>query len=350
MTADSNLKYNYVILSTDWDVYRQLYSDVIDRDDVCYVAGPQATRYGLERMLYRAHFNKKLNRLVSLPFKKLWNRSYFTSPFKDNKPICFILFRDWVSLDAYTGYINWLKHHYPDSKFVWFLHDFLESHNDFYTGKVLDIEHYKRVFDLVFSCNPSEASEFGLIFHKVPISKLFGDSPANRCDVFFIGKDKGRLDRLVRIYDTLTQKGACCRFFVLESSHKSVDPDREGIVLLDSPMPYRTSQEWIVGSNCLLELRYDSHAGETLRASEALIYGKKLITDYAALEGNPCFDSNNIRFIVSDDDIDRVDLPFMTTPLNVSPEKKDAYRKELSPIAFLEEVDTLLSKCTSSTT
>lgn len=338
------MNYNYVILSTDWDVYRQLYADAISRDDVCYVAGPQATKHGLGKFLYRAHFNKKLNRVVKIPFKGIWNRSYFTCPFKDNKPICFVLFRDWVSLDAYTGYIDWLKHRYPGSKFVWFLHDFLENHNDFYTGEVLDIDRYKRVFDLVFSCYPSEAHEYGLIFHKVPISKLFEAGPASRCDVLFVGKDKGRLDRLITIYDVLTRKGARCRFFVLESSRKTVDPAREGIVLLDSPMPYRTCQEWIAESNCLLELRCDSRAGETLRASEALIYGKKLITDYTALKDSPDFDSDNLRLLASDDEAEGVELSFMTNTIGVNPEKTEAYRKDFSPVTFLGEIDALLSK------
>ena len=206
----SHFKYNYVILSTDWDVYRQLYDDVIGRDDVCYVAGPQATKRGLRKILYRLHFNRQLNNVVPLPFKRIWNRSYFTRPFQNKKPICFVLFRDWVSLDKYTGYISWLKRRYPGSKFVWFLHDMMVNHNDFYTGEVLDIEHYKQVFDMVFTCHPSEALQYGLYYHKVPISKLYKEKKANRCDVLFIGKDKGRLDRLVRIYDILTLNSIFC--------------------------------------------------------------------------------------------------------------------------------------------
>ena len=337
------MKYNYVILSTDWDVYRQLYDDVIGRDDVCYVAGPQAGKKGLKKLLYRAHFNKKLNRIVQIPFKGLWNRSYFTSPFKDNKPICFLMFRDWVSMDAYTGYINWLKHRYQGSRFVWFLHDLLESHNDFYTGKVLDIERYKRVFDLVFSYNPTEALKYGLIYHKVPISKLFESRTANRCDILFVGKDKSRLDRLLRIYDELTQKGARCQFFVLSPSCRTVNPSRDGFVLMDSPMTYKTNHEWIAESNCLLELRFDSRAAETLRPSEALIYGKKLITDYPALKESPDFDSDNIRILDTDESTDGIDLSFMTSILDVSPERTEACRRRLSPATFLEEIDDLLS-------
>lgn len=338
----SHLKYNYVILSTDWDVYRQLYDDVIGRNDVCYVAGPQATKRGLWKILYRLHFNRKLNNVAPLPFKGIWNRSYFICPFKNKKPICFVLFRDWVSLDKYTGYINWLKNKYPGSKFVWFLHDLIANHNDFYTGEVLDIDHYKRELDLVFTCHPSEAIERGLIYHKVPISKLYKESPKRRCDVLFIGKDKGRLNRLVSIYDVLTQKGACCRFFVSGASHQTVHPDREGIILLDSPMPYKDSQAWVVESNCLLELRCDSQAGETLRASEALIYGKKLITDLSALADSNDFNANSIRILDSDDGAEHIDLPFMKSPMDVSPDKMEAYRKRLSPLAFLEELDAML--------
>lgn len=344
MSQTSNLKYNYVILSTDWDVYRQLYNDVIGRDDVCYVAGPQASKRGLGKLLYRLHFNKKLNRILPLPFKNLWNRSYFTSSFKEKKPICFILFRDWVSLDKYTGYISWLKNRYSESKFVWFLHDFIANHNDFYTGEVLDIDYYKRKFDRVFTCHPSEAAERGLSFHKVPISKLYKNSSTTRCDVLFVGKDKGRLNRLLHIYDSLTQKGARCRFFVSESSCKAIDPAREGVILLDRPMPYIEGQAWAAASNCLLELRTDSRAGETLRASEALIYGKKLITDLSTLTDSKDFDSQNLRILDADDGTDCIDFQFLTSRLDVSPEKMEAYSAQLSPFAFLQELDTYFSK------
>ena len=336
------MKNNYVILSTDWDVYRQLYSDVIGRDNVCYVAGPQATKRGLKKILYRLHFNKQLNRLVNLPFKGIWNRSYFNCPFDNNNPICFILFRDWVSLDAYTGYINWLKRKYPGSKFVWFLHDMLAQHNDFYTGNILDINHYKQVFDLVFTCNQAEALRYGLSYHRVSISKLYKGSGNTQCDVLFFGKDKGRLERLIHIYDVLTRKGARCRFFVSESSIKSICPSRDGFVLLDNPMPYNEVQKWISGSNCLLELRSAPEAGETLRASEALMYGKKLITDLIDLADSKDFDSNSIRILASDDDIEKIDVPFMTSTLNKSEEKMEAYCTRLSPITFLEELDSML--------
>lgn len=337
------MKYNYVLLSTDWDVYRQFYSDVLHRDDVCYVAGPQASKRGLEKLLYRAHFNKKLNRLVQLPFKGLWNRSYFTNPFKNDKPLCFVLFRDWVSLDAYTGYISWLKKHYPNSRFVWFLHDLMATHVDFYTGRTLDIDRCKRDLDLVVSCNPTEAAKYQLFYHSVPLSKLCGDGNGDRCDVLFIGKDKGRMERLLRIYDALTQKGGRCRFFISEVSNPDLaGSGREGITFLDRPMSYKDCQSWISGSKCLLELRYDPVAGPTMRVSEALLFGKKLITDNPVWADGAGFDPALIRVLGPGDDTERIDLPFMTAVPDIPPHTREAVRRRLSPATFLEELDAIL--------
>ena len=339
-----DLKYNYVILSTDWDVYRQLYSDIIGREDVCYVAGPQATKRGLRKMLYRLHFNKKLNLVVPLPFKRIWNRSYFSASFKEKKPVCFVLFRDWVSMNAYTGYIDWLKREYPGAKFVWILHDTIAEHRDFYTGKILDIDRYKQELDLVVTCNREEAVQRGLYYHHIPISKLAGERPEWHCDVLFIGQDKGRMNRLLRIYDDLTQKGARCRFFITNTTCKKDDKDREGITCLEQPMSYKDCQAWVAGSNCLLELRYSSAAGETLRASEALIYGKKLITDNPALAESPDFTPQSIRILGPEDGTEHVDLSFITSSLEMPADKMESYRKRLSPVALLEEFDSLLSE------
>lgn len=338
----SDLKYNYVILSTDWEVYRQLYSDVIGRKDVIYVAGLQAAKRGLKKILYRAHFNKLLNRIIPLPFKRIWNRSYFTDTFEEKKTVCFLLFRDWVSLDGYTGYINWLKKRYPASRFVWFLHDMIAEHRDFYTDKVLEVEQYKGKFDLVVTCNPTEALKHKLFYHSVPISKLAEDNHHSRCDVLFIGQNKGRLQRLFHIYDAFTRKGAHCKFFIFDTSQPVLDSVREGVTFLNRPMPYRDCQEWVAGANCLLELRYNPNAGETLRSSEALIYGKKLITDNPSLANSTDFDSRNLRILDSIDSVEQIDLSFLRDVLDVSSNTTDAFRRRFSPVTFLEDIDAKL--------
>ena len=69
-------KYNYVILGSDWDLYKFSYSDLYQFNNVQYIPGPYPPINSLKGLLYRIHFNPTINRLVKLPFKTAWNDSY----------------------------------------------------------------------------------------------------------------------------------------------------------------------------------------------------------------------------------------------------------------------------------
>ena len=62
-------KYNYVILGSDWDLYKFSYSDLYQFNNVQYIPGPYPPINSLKGLLYRIHFNPTINRLVKLPFK-----------------------------------------------------------------------------------------------------------------------------------------------------------------------------------------------------------------------------------------------------------------------------------------
>ena len=82
-------KYNYVILGSDWDLYKFSYSDLYQFNNVQYIPGPYPPINSLKGLLYRIHFNPTINRLVKLPFKTAWNDSYFKHRFPVSKPFCF---------------------------------------------------------------------------------------------------------------------------------------------------------------------------------------------------------------------------------------------------------------------
>ena len=79
-------KYNYVILGSDWDLYKFSYSDLYQFNNVQYIPGPYPPINSLKGLLYRIHFNPTINRLVKLPFKTAWNDSYFKHRFPVSKP------------------------------------------------------------------------------------------------------------------------------------------------------------------------------------------------------------------------------------------------------------------------
>lgn len=93
-------KYNYVILGSDWDLYKFSYSDLYQFNNVQYIPGPYPPINSLKGLLYRIHFNPTINRLVKLPFKTAWNDSYFKHRFPVSKPFCFIVFMNWIKQDV----------------------------------------------------------------------------------------------------------------------------------------------------------------------------------------------------------------------------------------------------------
>lgn len=48
-------KYNYVILGSDWDLYKFSYSDLYQFNNVQYIPGPYPPINSLKGLLYRIH-------------------------------------------------------------------------------------------------------------------------------------------------------------------------------------------------------------------------------------------------------------------------------------------------------
>lgn len=54
------MEYNYVIFGSDWDLYKQSYSDIYNQDNVRYIAGHVDNKKGLEKMLCKLLFRGPL--------------------------------------------------------------------------------------------------------------------------------------------------------------------------------------------------------------------------------------------------------------------------------------------------
>ena len=95
------MEYNYVIFGSDWDLYKQSYSDIYNQDNVRYIAGPVDNKKGLEKMLCKLHFSAALYNHINVPGKSFWNSSYFKDDFQTKRPLCFIFNGGWLEFDNY---------------------------------------------------------------------------------------------------------------------------------------------------------------------------------------------------------------------------------------------------------
>lgn len=117
-------------------------------------------------------------------------------------------------------------------------------------------------------------------------------------DVFYIGKDKKRLELLKRIEEALNSHGAKTLFYITwERGWQKKD---DGI---HKPfLPYDGVLDYIGKSRAILHLIEGAQNGITLRIQESLIHRVKLITDDVNIVDYDFYNPNNI-FILGRDDL-----------------------------------------------
>ena len=324
--------YQLVILGHDWDLYKLSYSEIIN-DKVRYISGYKPHNKFVQ-VLYKAHLTPRINRFVCLPFKSLWNKLFLKDTDK-NAPIVFLVFQNWLSIDSTIRTIDYIKKNYRNGKIVLFLQDIVSSFIDIYQKTPIDIVPYKEKCDAVISFDEKEAKKYGFLYHPTVFSHIpISICENKKCDVFFIGKYKGRLDLLVDVYKKLTSNGLTCNFIVLNAPiDKRRMPDK--IKYIDKSIKYKDVLQMINGTNCILELIQPGAVGYTYRLWESISYNKYLLSNNLSLLNSEFFDSNFISTFSTCDDIDIAFIKKIDKPCCISnPQSKKIGPRNL--VHFIE--------------
>lgn len=99
-------------------------------------------------------------------------------------------------------------------------------------------------------------------------------------DVYFVGHDKGRMDTIEVFKEIFQKNNISYRFDIVKDG--------------DSNIPYKDVQNRIAKSKTILEINQSGQSGCTLRALEALFFGKKLITTNVNIKKEDFYNKNNI--------------------------------------------------------
>ena len=229
-----------------------------------------------------------------------------TSKFSDLLPkssekfICYLFFRDWYPLFS-SGYLKKMKTSFPHTKACWFFSDLVSSYPK------INIERMKNEFDLILSFDPEDAERYGFIYCPLPYSatpqgKAWQKQPVNK-DVFFIGRAKQRLDQIFAVYEKLRNAGLYCDFHIADAPS---DLQRfAGEIDYCSLLPYEDCLQMALSSRCILELLQEpDHHGYTARTAEALVYGRKLLSNNLRLKTASFYDPKQIHLFSRPEEID----------------------------------------------
>lgn len=155
----------------------------------------------------------------------------------------------------------------------------------------------------VWSFDQEDCKKYELKYNPQFYYKTFDVGNKNNLvyDVFFIGRDKGRLQQILDIENTLKEQGLRTKFCIVGYNC--------------SFMSYPEIIEHISKSKAILDIQGSWQKGITLRPLEALFYKKKLITNSREVENSDYYNVKNIKVVSNLEDLKGIkaflDLPFV---------------------------------------
>ena len=323
------LKYHYVVLASEWDLYKISYSELNDFNDADYIGGLPH--------LFGEGFGKFLNSIairINLPFVgNLINRKLDRDLKKITKPLCFIFFGNWVEYDMAFNLINHINSQYPHAKTVWFNQDLVATHLRIQKK----IDEVMKKFDLVLSFDYGDCKKYNMLYHPLvftDVTSSFNTRIEN--DIYFLGKAKNRLTDILKAYSFFKSKSLKLDFNIV-GVPLELQKYKDDIHYIES-MSYTENLKHVAKSRCILEVMQKTGTGFTSRVNEAICFGKKMITNNTMIEEAPFYNSNYISVFDDRFEFDEDFVQKLHKGENVNYE----YKKEISPIKFLSFIDERL--------
>ncbi|MCZ2496975.1 hypothetical protein GN316_09415 [Xylophilus sp. Kf1] len=166
----------------------------------------------------------------------------------------------------------------------------------------------------VSTFDPGDARRYGLsLVRQVyrPVDDL-REPLAQDIDIYFLGKDKHRFDRLQSLGRTWCDQGLHVRLLVIAEPGERHPPSAV-VEVRQEALGYRENIALIQRSRCLLELTQANQTGLTIRCLEAMFFDRKLVTNNPLVRTLPFYDPARF-FVLGQDDLS--DMPrFLRAPL-----------------------------------
>lgn len=321
-----------IVVSPGSDYGCILFNDIKELPNATVLEGPLKKCSKIVKLLHHIHFSFFLNRTFSLPFQSAWKHMYSTSnfTFDSNKNYC-VIFSDVSACRTDKSYLKKLGNM---SNITLCLYNV-----NLISKKERLLKERFGVFDYIFSFDEGDSRKYGFLYYPLTYSSHHTIIPNTRdkkyhSDAFFIGNNSGRIEKIKKVYKSITSKGAKAIFYVCGVRKK--DQNVKGIHY-NKRLPYSEVLKYIANTNCIVELVIDGEVGGTMRYQEALTFKKKLLTDNEAASSLSTFDSRYMKII---DNYDCIEASFIKTNEMV----EYFYDNEYSPIYLVDFISKLVNK------
>ena len=271
----------YILIANEAKDVSFLYADFASKQEMSMLLFEYTRqRIGLIRALDVLKIkNSKI--IYKLIFQKIFQNTIDNGLINsDNDEKVFI-----IMARAYEKYgINLVAHlreKYPSCKIVLYLTDLIRNMR-------FSIDKAKGYFDVVCSFDKGEAEANNLGYVMEPFSSILLSKIPNReepqFDVTFVGAAKGRYEKIMSLYNTLSNKGLTCEFYIV-GVEKEKQIKAKGIHY-DEYLDFEKVLMEVAKSRCVVEIMQEGGYSATTRYAEAMLFKKNLITDCPALKNS----------------------------------------------------------------
>ncbi|MNZ72278.1 hypothetical protein D3C78_906530 [compost metagenome] len=176
------------------------------------------------------------------------------------------------------------------------------DHNQNHRLRRVHIRLLKGLGFRVFTFDPDDAGRYDLALVNQVYRRVdeYIKPSAPEFDVYFLGKNKGRMAALGELAQQLCQQGIRPHFQMV--GEEGVEyPECAGLDIIRKEVSYLENIETINRSRCLLELTQANQTGLTIRCMEAIFFGKKLITNNPLVKKMPFYHPDAFFLLGQDD-------------------------------------------------
>ena len=316
---------HYYFVEPGSDYGEIMWRDIGLLDKATLLPTPIHSSNRLLQFLHHAHFSFAINKKIDLPFQSIWTKQYALShmEFEENKKYC-VIYTDISACRTHVRYLEKLSQK-KNIVMVMVMANVVDS-------KEKLLKQRFGYFKYVFSWDKADVEKYGMIYHSTYYSRITMPSKGElESDCFFIGSSKGRLKVLQEIHKRVTEAGGKAEFYITNVDKR--DQTEPGIHY-NRRLPYSAVLANDMASNCIIEVIAGNQVGQTLRAEEAIIGNKKLLTNNVCMKDNPYYKTGFIRIFK---EISDTDVEFIMRKEEVEYNYQDDY----SPIMLIDHINSL---------
>lgn len=312
----------YILVDDEHELYKTMFADVLNNADVDEIPKFKISTpcFNVFRKVY---FSEKINRHFMLPQGGLWDGVYsiFSYPFECKEEYALVFLNGTIRNYYSRKTLIKFKSKHRNVKLVMLMYDSMASQNIYRYRDKFD------VFDAILTFDPEDAKKYGFVKMNPTFScpSYLSVNSSISSDAFFIGYAGNRLDILHSCYEKLISKLRKVDFRIV-----GVEDDKmlkESKIVYNTSLSYHETLQREYNTSCIVEVLKPGQSGPTLRMCEAIVFGKRLLTNNKYILELPFYDPRYIHYFET---ADKIDLSFFDED-KIAEKVVYAYNDEFSP-------------------